>query len=941
MTRSGVNQKDDPTSSDANLRDEIDTLIKSSRMQIALDAINGALETRPDDSQILLRRGKVLRFLNRLSESETILQDLLKRTPDDHQIICELAATRRRLGDTEGSLALVTPVLEEDPNNQNARLEQIETLLAQGEGQAALSATEAGLAVVPESIDMRLIQARALQMAGLDEAAVAELHKLRAARPANPFVGFALAQALHHSGAFAEADEVYAELTESMPNFIRSWAGRIDLALEQNQTEAAAQICDEALIHNAGNRTLILLKCRVLQTQQRLDSAVALIKDALEQMPADEVLQTRLVQLLYLTGNPDAAAQIMTEAPAGMGLRNANLIARLNVAETRGEIAQAIADASQALGLTKNGFGDAPIPVDLGLKYCELALRADQTEHIITVIDHLMENIGQMQEGHLIRLFQLGERISYLDVPVLVIRETAKRHQIKPILAQFLMRRGQLVMPPEEAMGLADALQTRLAPRVQPEFGVFATALVAGPEAALRQARANIKTPATMAQAAALGQQILDAGRFALALRYLRRCMGRWPSERPLRQLFLRACSDVGNLAEGHRWLDRLKAENPQIDIDPDRVSLLVLGARHEEAIAICEARQARGLKTRAPAQLLELYLALGRYDEAVQMAVVLRGSSGVGRQTADHFGGTLLGARLKELALFKQEVAQLSAEGLAEADIDRKLAMSLFYPAKRIIDRWLSGTSPDTPLAPAIPDGPAHIPRHVVQYWNTPMPPEEVTNLMQSWQVDGIAHTLYDRLGALAFLRTHFGEKHVRAFVLANSVTEECDFLRLCLLYKFGGVYADADDRLIKPLDGLLAQGAGMIVMREMMGALSNNIICARAGHPVLKIAIALAGQSLLRRESDSTWTKTGPGLLSRAVAIYLHDTPEEESRRDLTIISSETLNRFVQPHVRLSYKSTSGYWNAKDGRVPGPIISALHDLTNTNAATHAAATE
>ncbi|MBT8411605.1 MAG: tetratricopeptide repeat protein [Octadecabacter sp.] len=305
MTRSAVDQKDDPSSSDGSLRDEIDTLIKSSRMGIALDAIDRALETHPDDAQFLLRRGKVLRFLNRLPESATILQDLLKRAPDDHQIICELAATTRRLGDIEGSLALVLPVLEEDPNNESARFEQIEALLARGEGQAALSAARAGQAAAPESIDMSLIQARALQMAGQDEAAVAELQDLRTARPANPFVGFALAQALHYTGAFEEEDEVYAELTASVPNFIRSWAGRIDLALEDDQTEAAAQICDEALIHNAGNRTLILLKCRVLQALQRLDSAIELIEEALEQMPADEVLQTRLVQLLYLTGNPD------------------------------------------------------------------------------------------------------------------------------------------------------------------------------------------------------------------------------------------------------------------------------------------------------------------------------------------------------------------------------------------------------------------------------------------------------------------------------------------------------------------------------------------------------------------------------------------------------------------------------------------------------------
>ena len=59
--------------------------------------------------------------------------------------------------------------------------------------------------------------------------------------------------------------------------------------------------------------------------------------------------------------------------------------------------------------------------------------------------------------------------------------------------------------------------------------------------------------------------------------------------------------------------------------------------------------------------------------------------------------------------------------------------------------------------------------------------------------------------------MRKHFGANHVRAFSLANSVAEECDFLRLCLLYQFGGIYALLP--ALVPLDRIGAQLMGAAV--------------------------------------------------------------------------------------------------------------------------------
>ncbi|MEH6832182.1 MAG: glycosyltransferase, partial [Sulfitobacter sp.] len=468
---------------------------------------------------------------------------------------------------------------------------------------------------------------------------------------------------------------------------------------------------------------------------------------------------------------------------------------------------------------------------------------------------------------------------------------------------------------------LAQALEAKLQPSEQPEFRVSTASILSGPDAALALARSDIQVPATVLETRIIAEQILGVGKSRLALRYLRRAINRWPHKALLRAMFLRACVANGDLAAGHVMLDALTAVNPEASVDLNRIELLVQGGHLQQAVAVLEKRQARGLKAIASVRAVEIYLALGRYEDACKIEADVRRSPATGRQTASHFGTTLVGSLLKDQGLYREDAAHLRSAGVAEDEITRRMARKFFYPAKFVIDDWMEGADISDP-AKAVT---GNIPRNVMQYWNAPLPPAEVQAVMESWRVPGFEHTVYDRLSALAFLRKNFGAKHVRAFSLANSAAEECDFLRLCLLYKFGGIYVDADDRLNSDLSALLAQGDGMIVVREIMGSIANNLICARPGHPVLNNAIVLAGRSLLQRENDNTWSKTGPGLMTRAIALYLHETDDEENRKDLTIITDEMTRRHVQPHVRLSYKTTGRYWNARDGRVSNQIVAAL----------------
>lgn len=227
---------------------------------------------------------------------------------------------------------------------------------------------------------------------------------------------------------------------------------------------------------------------------------------------------------------------------------------------------------------------------------------------------------------------------------------------------------------------------------------------------------------------------------------------------------------------------------------------------------------------------------------------------------------------------------------------------------AIRYVDHWSSLPKP----AATSTSGIAPVPRQIVQYWNSPTPPQPIRDMVRSWaSAPGFAHTLMDRTAALTFLKDNCDPHWRRAFLLAENHAEEADFLRLCVLAKKGGVYADADDVLYGALDDALCLGTGLIVYRETMGgAVGNNFIAAPAEHPVITMAAQLTRDALLQRSREVSWSKTGPGLLTRALGHYLATADAEQAAATVTVLERGQLERCIAMHNRLNYKQRRGHW-------------------------------
>ncbi len=204
-------------------------------------------------------------------------------------------------------------------------------------------------------------------------------------------------------------------------------------------------------------------------------------------------------------------------------------------------------------------------------------------------------------------------------------------------------------------------------------------------------------------------------------------------------------------------------------------------------------------------------------------------------------------------------------------------------------------------------------IPRHIIQFWDASTPPADVAALAASWprQNPTHHHQLFDDLAARRFLAEHHPPKILRAYHQAIPPAMKADLFRLAYLHTNGGIYADADDRCVAPLDALLPPGKTLVFYREYLGTIGNNFIAAAPGHPVLRAALDHATQSILRGDQDMLWLSTGPGLITRCLAHAAADPHAGTSLcQHTTVWDRRILLRHIGVHCLADYKESEQHW-------------------------------
>lgn len=207
----------------------------------------------------------------------------------------------------------------------------------------------------------------------------------------------------------------------------------------------------------------------------------------------------------------------------------------------------------------------------------------------------------------------------------------------------------------------------------------------------------------------------------------------------------------------------------------------------------------------------------------------------------------------------------------------------------------------------------PSPTPKLIHQFWDTAHRPEAVERVMASWREANPSwrYQANDMTSAREYLRSLDDPRLALAFRRANTPAQKADILRLVLLREFGGVYADADDFCLAPIESWIG-GAEFVVATENYGSVGNNLIAVTPSHPVITAALEDALEATLTGGAESIWLRTGPGCLTRALALHLAEDP---ARLDavgsrILLLDPATLQDQVRIHCPLDYKATSRNW-------------------------------
>jgi predicted Zn-dependent protease len=878
------------TQDEAALLRRIDQALDEGDLDKALAQCVAGRDLHHDSPAFCRKYATTLIRAGRADAARAILAPLHVVLPLHTGIALDLAGALRTLGQIDEAETVFHHILAHEPGNQWAEGGLAQLSLDRGDADGALARTHRALAAEPDSIFLKRKLAAVLTRAGRPVEARDLLAELHRDRPDHSDIAMDYAATLRGLGDLDGAGAAFGRVLETQPGNDWAQAGLIQILLDRNDPRAALAQCEAALVNRPDSIPLRRKKAAALRRTGRTEAARDLLAKLHRDRPDETNIAQELASVLRGLGQLDEADTILMHVLQREPQSRTARLARAAVAEARGNV-----DA--ALELLEGGL-------DFTLARAELLMGAGRPDAARTLVSGLAARPASMPDEELVGLIRLLDRLQVHDARDALTDHIKRRTAMSAHLALAVLRSVHSNDNRDTVLKIAHQLAPCVAPEKRDVFRAETAMLLHGPFAALSGLRVRKTKRSDPMQAATLGRILLACGRTGLALRYLMRCARHWPDAAAIRSNLVAAFIANGQPDRAGVWLDGHADRIDPTELAELRLSIAMETGALDTAIDLFEQLVRCGRRRRGAGHHLRAVLALGRLEEAEVIAAAAKHDPLLSPSQAAHFSISQIGAILTELRLYR-----LAATDIGDNRPDDTLIADNFCAAQRVLDRWLDG-----PIRAASPTAQT-VPRRILQYWDSPTLPPDMAQVVQSWRdKPGWTHVILDRSGARQWLAATLGADHVRAFDLAKNPAEESDFLRLCLLLVDGGIYADTDDVLTGQPEGLLQEGSGLVLFREPFGAIANNVICAPPGHPALHIAATMAKDALIRRDTDSTWLKTGPGLLTRAVARHL-----DQARTDpeISIAPQWRLLRHVKPHVPFAYKRTCQYWN----RISAPM--------------------
>lgn len=228
-------------------------------------------------------------------------------------------------------------------------------------------------------------------------------------------------------------------------------------------------------------------------------------------------------------------------------------------------------------------------------------------------------------------------------------------------------------------------------------------------------------------------------------------------------------------------------------------------------------------------------------------------------------------------------------------------------------------------------------IPPYIFQTWKAGIKTPEMEAAQKTFESQaGYIYGCFTDEQCVSFLQNEFGEKYKNAYLSLVPGAYRADFWRYCMLYKFGGVYADAKTTLFRNLDEIIRPQDELVLVRDIPSqCLLNGFIGCKKNHPLLKIAIDMCLEQIENRKYGvDPLDITGPHLFGRAFCRWMgcaEDsmtlTPGYTSTIQILGRSEDKLYIISPEGEQLMQKEYESYYkNDVDVRVHYPQLWHMH---------------
>lgn len=907
------------------------TLLEGEAAQ-ALAQVNALLDQKPPNTAAcMLFKAAALAELGRLPKAVEVARKLVAR-PDAMPLAhVRLAAYLRRSGALPEAEAALRSLLDTRPQHLKARKDLAQLLFAQDRPTEALTLVKT-LKPTEFTADLACHTIRALNAARQNPLALEIAQRVNERFPGHRPLLKLLVEALRHAGQETAALDLLSKRTEAVKNDPDLASLYADLLADAGQTETAHAALLTALEKRPKSFEL-QQKAAMQQAKVDPEAGLAALTKLVADFPSKPLAHLRLAEHAQQMGRPEMALQMTTAAlamhPERLALWSEHVKAQILCGQLD-EVRTSVDTASRVqaepnlfirLLKTLTALGQGSLALRL--------IEARPAEHQKSAIFIWQRCLALRAEGDLVAatgaleaLVACAERHPPSTKDTLDLCRQLKRQDLA-----FGLLEAELASDTPSHAALHMALQHMLRDSTDAQGNLDDAALSAPiwkhlPRRLIvkalldnhryREAEEILRSEASAFVAPRRARQLatclMGTARPRLALRYLRRCHRTWPQER---DLFSALVSTHIRLGQGEAAKRLIEGAKGTAIATPEMLAGMQRHLTVQEGKLSTLTQTGERTPVEAHNQIWRHTLATEALDEvgkgeAAKLMSLSKGAT-------PHWRPTLVGQLTNEA-----QVANINGwapSKVVEAEV------------KEAVRKHPQNTNFATQLLHCLTSAPVvktqtprvelkEIPKHIYQFWDAETPPEGVLGFMESWKsLPGYEYTLLNSRSAADLLRAQFGPRWVRAFRLSRNPAEAADFLRLCVLMRFGGIWADADDVLHGDLETLIAPGTGVCLYLENVGsAVGNNFIATAQGHPVLRRAATMARNALLRNDNDSTWTKTGPGLLSRALAQYIAAHDGTGMPADIRIMRQIDYQADVQPHNHLPYKSTKQYWANSD---------------------------